>query len=45
LADVLLSWALDGAALAPLDDRAAASLREERLGAARRRRGLRRLRR
>jgi hypothetical protein len=38
LADVLLSWALDDVALAPLDDRAAESLREERLGATRRRR-------
>jgi hypothetical protein len=45
LADVLLSWALGDAALAPLDDRAAESLREARLGAARRRRGLHRLRR
>lgn len=45
LADVLLSWALDDAALAPLDDGAAESLREERLGATRRRRGLRRRRR
>ena len=45
LADVLLSWALDDAALAPLDDGAAESLREERLGAVRRRRGLHRLRR
>jgi lipid II isoglutaminyl synthase (glutamine-hydrolysing) len=44
LADVLLSWALDDA-LVPLDDSAAESLREERLGVARRRRGLRRLRR
>jgi len=45
LADVLLSWALDDAALAPLDDGAAESLREERLGAVRRRRRLHRLRR
>jgi CobQ-like glutamine amidotransferase family enzyme len=45
LADVLLSWALDDAAPAPLDDRAAESLREERLAAVRRRRGLHRLRR
>jgi CobQ-like glutamine amidotransferase family enzyme len=44
LADVLLSWALDGEALSPLDDAAAESLREERLRATRRR-GLRRLRR
>ena len=39
LADVLLSWALDDTALDPLDDRAADSLREERLDAAGRRRG------
>jgi hypothetical protein len=45
LADVLLSWALGDTPLAPLDDSAAESLREERLGAARRRRGLHRLRR
>jgi len=45
LADILLSWALGDAALAPLDDAAADSLREERLGATRRRRGLLRLRR
>jgi lipid II isoglutaminyl synthase (glutamine-hydrolysing) len=45
LADVLLSWALDDPALAPLDDSAADSLREERFGATRRRRGLHRLRR
>jgi hypothetical protein len=45
LADVLLAWALGDAALAPLDDSAAESLREERLGAVRRRRGLHRLRR
>jgi hypothetical protein len=40
LADQLLSCALDDAALAPLDDRAAESLREERLGATKRRRRL-----
>jgi hypothetical protein len=45
LADVLLSWALGDAALAPLDDAAAESLREERLAAVHRRRGLHRLRR
>ena len=45
LADVLLSWALGDAALAPLDDGAAERLREERLGAGRRRRGLHRARR
>lgn len=45
LADVLLSWALDESVLAPLDDVAAESLREERLGVAGRRRGLHRLRR
>jgi CobQ-like glutamine amidotransferase family enzyme len=45
LADVLLSWSLGDAALAPLDDGAAEDLRNERLGAARRRRGLQRLRR
>jgi CobQ-like glutamine amidotransferase family enzyme len=45
LADVLLGWALDDPALAPLDDHAAEGLREERLGAARRRRRLHRLRR
>ena len=45
LGDVLLSWALDDPALAPLDDGDAESLREERLGTARRRRGLHRLRR
>ena len=45
LADLLLSWALGDPGLAPLDDRAAESLREERLGVARRRRGLHRLRR
>lgn len=45
LADVLLSWALDDAVLAPLDDSAAESLRDERLGAVRRRRGIHRLRR
>jgi CobQ-like glutamine amidotransferase family enzyme len=38
LADLLLSWALDGETLAPLDDRAAESLRLERLDAARTRR-------
>jgi hypothetical protein len=38
LADLLLSWALDGETLAPLDDRAAESLRLERLEAARTRR-------
>jgi CobQ-like glutamine amidotransferase family enzyme len=38
LADALLTWACEEAALAPLDDRAAESLREERLGATRRRR-------
>jgi CobQ-like glutamine amidotransferase family enzyme len=37
LADLLLSWALDDEALAPLDDRAEESLREERLGATGRR--------
>jgi CobQ-like glutamine amidotransferase family enzyme len=42
LADVLLSWALDDAALTPLDDRAAESLREERLAASRPRRRLHR---
>lgn len=45
LADVLLSWALGDPALAPLDDSDAESLREERLGATRRRRGLHRRRR
>jgi lipid II isoglutaminyl synthase (glutamine-hydrolysing) len=45
LADVLLSWALDDAVLAPLDDSAAEGLRNERLGAVRRRRGIHRLRR
>jgi hypothetical protein len=45
LADVLLAWALGDAALAPLDDSAPESLRQERLGAVRRRRGLHRLRR
>ena len=45
LADVLLSWALDDAVLAPLDDSAAESLRDERLGAVRRRRGIHRMRR
>ena len=42
LADLLLSWALDDAALTALDDRDHESLREERLGSARRR-GRRRL--
>jgi CobQ-like glutamine amidotransferase family enzyme len=41
LADMLLSWALDDAALEPLDDSAADSLREERLGAGRGRHRLR----
>ncbi len=41
LADLLLSWALDDAALTPLDDRDHESLREERLGSASR--GRRRL--
>jgi hypothetical protein len=45
LADVLLSWALEDGALAPLDDSAAENLREERFGAVRRRRRLHRLRR
>jgi CobQ-like glutamine amidotransferase family enzyme len=45
LADVLLSWALDETVLAPLDDSAAESLRDERLGAVRGRRGIHRLRR
>ena len=40
LADLLLSWALDGEMLAPLDDADAESLREERLGSARRKRRL-----
>ncbi|HEY1653448.1 MAG TPA: hypothetical protein VGG09_16295 [Acidimicrobiales bacterium] len=44
LADLLLSWALDDAPLAPLDDQAAENLREERLGASRRRRRLHRQR-
>ncbi len=44
LADLLLSWALDDVALEPLDDAAAESLREERLGASRHRRRLRRRR-
>lgn len=35
LADVLLSWALNDAVLAPLDDRAAEILREERLAVSR----------
>ncbi len=38
LADLLLSWALDDVALAPLDDRDAETLREERLVASRPRR-------
>jgi lipid II isoglutaminyl synthase (glutamine-hydrolysing) len=38
LADVLLSWALGGAALTPLDDAAAERLRDERLSAVGRRR-------
>ena len=38
LADLLLSWALGGEALEPLDDADADSLREERLGSARGRR-------
>jgi CobQ-like glutamine amidotransferase family enzyme len=42
LADLLLSWALDDAALAPLDDGAAESLRTERLEAGRARRFRRR---
>jgi lipid II isoglutaminyl synthase (glutamine-hydrolysing) len=42
LADLLLSWALDGAALTPLDDGAAESLRTERLEAGRSRRFRRR---
>jgi CobQ-like glutamine amidotransferase family enzyme len=42
LADLLLSWALDDKALTPLDDGAEESLREERLGATRRRRSPRR---
>jgi hypothetical protein len=42
LADLLLSWALGGAALAPLDDKASESLREERLGTVRHRRFRRR---
>jgi CobQ-like glutamine amidotransferase family enzyme len=45
LADLLLSWALDDASLAPLDDRAAVSLRDERLGAVQRGRRRHRLRR
>jgi len=44
LADTLLSWALDDAALQPLDDSASESLREERLAAVRPRRRLRRRR-
>ncbi len=42
LADLLLSWALDDAALTPLDDGAAESLRTERLEAGRSRRFRRR---
>ena len=42
LADLLLSWALDGATLEPLDDGAAESLRTERLEATRPRRFRRR---
>ncbi len=42
LADLLLSWALDGAALEPLDDSGAESLRAERLEAVRSRRFRRR---
>ena len=38
LADVLLAWALRDAQLEPLDDSASEGLREERLGATRRRR-------
>ncbi len=38
LADLLLSWAFDGATLDPLDDADAEDLREERLGSARRKR-------
>ncbi|HSZ36824.1 MAG TPA: hypothetical protein VK773_07000 [Acidimicrobiales bacterium] len=45
LADVLLSWALGDASLEPLDDSAAESLRQERLGAVHRRGRLHRLRR
>jgi hypothetical protein len=46
LADLVLAWALgvEPAALAPLDDAAANALRQERLGAAARRRRLRRSR-
>ncbi len=44
LADMLLSWALDDAALEPLDDSASESLRQERLAAVRPRRRLRRRR-
>jgi lipid II isoglutaminyl synthase (glutamine-hydrolysing) len=46
LADLVLAWALgvEPAALAPLDDAAADALRQERLGAAGRRRWLRRSR-
>jgi CobQ-like glutamine amidotransferase family enzyme len=42
LADLLLGWALHETELEPLDDSAALSLREERIGAARRPRGFRR---
>jgi CobQ-like glutamine amidotransferase family enzyme len=42
LADLLLSWALDDATLAPLDDEAAESLRTERLESGRSRRFRRR---
>ena len=42
LADLLLSWALDGEALDPLDDADAEDLREERLSSARRKRRFRR---
>jgi len=38
LADLLLSWVLGGVSLEPLDDADADSLREERLGSARRKR-------
>lgn len=43
LADLLLGWAAGGGPLAPLDDGEERALRTERLGAARRRAGLRRL--
>jgi hypothetical protein len=42
LADLVLSWALGDVVLDPLDDGAAESLREERLGATKRRRWLHR---